>query len=50
MALPPYAVFLVPKWRLFLIASVLPLLHRDFNPTRLSYDTRKLYEEYDYVI
>lgn len=50
MALTPYVEFLIPKWRIFLAASVMSLLHLEFSPSFLSYNKLLLRNEYDFII
>ncbi|KAH6926467.1 hypothetical protein HPB50_018727 [Hyalomma asiaticum] len=51
-AMPPltYVQFLIPKWPVLMLASVISLLHLEFSPEISSYDTKDLYDSYDYVI
>ncbi|KAL1445750.1 hypothetical protein MTO96_044852, partial [Rhipicephalus appendiculatus] len=45
-----YVRFLIPKWPLFLLASVISILHLEHSPHLSSYDTRVLFDSYDYII
>ncbi|KAL1479485.1 hypothetical protein MTO96_051803 [Rhipicephalus appendiculatus] len=45
-----YVRFLIPKWPLFLLASVISILHLEHSPHLSSYDTKVLFDSYDYII
>lgn len=47
---PLYINFLIPKWPLFLLASLISLLHLESSPHLLSYNTKHLKSTYDYII
>ncbi|XP_037501015.1 glucose dehydrogenase [FAD, quinone] [Rhipicephalus sanguineus] len=50
--MPPltYIRFLIPKWPLFMLASVISILQLENSPDLSSYDTKDLFDSYDYVI
>ncbi|XP_049527584.1 glucose dehydrogenase [FAD, quinone] [Dermacentor silvarum] len=50
MAPLTYIQFLIPKWPVLFLASVISLLHLEFSPSLSSYDTKDLYDSYDYII
>nr|XP_054928876.1 glucose dehydrogenase [FAD, quinone]-like isoform X1 [Dermacentor andersoni] len=50
MAPLTYIRFLIPKWPVLMLASVISLLHLEFSPNLSSYDTKDLYDSYDYII
>ncbi|KAL3170417.1 hypothetical protein MRX96_014652 [Rhipicephalus microplus] len=50
--MPPstYIGFLIPKWPLLMLASVISILHLEDSPDLSSYDTKDLFNSYDYII
>ncbi|XP_077551694.1 glucose dehydrogenase [FAD, quinone]-like [Haemaphysalis longicornis] len=50
MILSLYVKFLIPKWRIFLAASVMSLLHLEFSPLFSTYNKMILRKEYDFII
>lgn len=50
--MPPllYIRFLIPKWPLFVLATVISLLHLEKGPLLSSYDAKHLKDSYDYII